>query len=1058
MKFAMRRREQGQTIIVALIILGLLLILGFVFLGIVNRGVQGSARAQTRTIANDLAEAGIRYARTQLLRSVEGADWRGEPTPVTPTAADPNRTQDPDGIYLRPASGFLLPNGQLDQGGPDGLGNFIRVGTDNGRFLVRVRYAPSDANIFATATTGALRDPGAVRNYLIIESIGRRGRITGNDPTQLLSGPSIQFRNFASQADFTTALAQFQAAQVTANDRRLTAFMSIGLTDTARFITNLFKVSRPAEIGIPSDLGAAYAYDNPAAPTPVGPNIAMQLGLPSVEGATAASPLFNIGGLGSLHSNADLTVYGRLNVFANRSLGDQITVAGNISSQDNARLNVNAFSFNRASGTWNSQFNLDPVNGGVLNSRNNVFSTLGGIIRDGVAQPDADGISRGVGYKEPPRISEADPETGELRYLQLTRESGNSVAGGNSGRFGFGEGVYVDNSADLQSPPSEGARQANPGSSSAVSDWLNPARPDSRYWLGAYYIPPGSSLELRSDGFVIARDARSDPNQRFWRLPDGSPTALTTIRFRIGRGPDAGDRRMRVVNSLTPGIANIDGALTPADYLQGPVFNGVLYFEGNVRVRGVVPTDAQITVVTNGIAYLEGSITKGTVGNAFTATYRTEAPFNDPEAPTAVGVTLNRPSRSAIAILAREHVALNTTMLFGPSPNQALDPGRDGSSVRVRQDQSLSLQAEFVSGAPNAASTYNPSAWVPFATNYRDAITNSVLNVRTLVSHTSEDGGADRSFIAMNVNPLRFDSPTVVSPYFFPNVAPNAAAPVLGSPNPTIPAYGLGIENYQRFPSYENLGFVLVDPANSTVGSNLITATGITGEYRLALESSNQFTITPNPISGQPTNDYLLQRFALTPHDIRIEAMLYAEQGSFYVIPGVWQNPNVNDRRDIYLARVNELIAAGNSAADARAIADDERRTQFGSSPEYPFYGEPLAVRVLINGSISENMPPSMGEQAEWLRKWGWMPRELGATQSNIPSVHVAAGYDLNTLPVVPNLIVAYDPVLGSGRADGFRNLDDPSRVLRRDRFGRVLPPLPRLPVSPSFAYFGDLN
>jgi len=76
--------QRGQTIIVALIVLGLLLILGLVFLGIINNSIQGSARQQTRSVANDLAEAGVRYAHSQLLRSPEGADWRGATTPPTP--------------------------------------------------------------------------------------------------------------------------------------------------------------------------------------------------------------------------------------------------------------------------------------------------------------------------------------------------------------------------------------------------------------------------------------------------------------------------------------------------------------------------------------------------------------------------------------------------------------------------------------------------------------------------------------------------------------------------------------------------------------------------------------------------------------------------------------------------------------------------------------------------------------------------------------------------------------------------------------------------------------
>jgi hypothetical protein len=76
-----------------------------------------------------------------------------------------------------------------------------------------------------------------------------------------------------------------------------------------------------------------------------------------------------------------------------------------------------------------------------------------------------------------------------------------------------------------------------------------------------------------------------------------------------------------------------------------------------------------------------------------------------------------------------------------------------------------------------------------------------------------------------------------------------------------------------------------------------------------------------------------------------------------------------------------------------------------------------------------------------------------------IPSKHVPAGYDISPTGAnrwVPNFSVAYDPVLGTGREYGFA--DTPGNpYVRADQFGRPLPPLPRLPVSPTLAYFGEV-
>ena len=54
--------------------------------------------------------------------------------------------------------------------------------------------------------------------------------------------------------------------------------------------------------------------------------------------------------------------------------------------------------------------------------------------------------------------------------------------------------------------------------------------------------------------------------------------------------------------------------------------------------------------------------------------------------------------------------------------------------------------------------------------------------------------------------------------------------------------------------------------------------------------------------------------------------------------------------------------------------------------------------------------------------------------------------------------MIAYDPVLGSGRSQGFVNLTDDRGIVRRDDYGRPLPAVPRLPVSPALSYFGELN
>jgi len=81
----------------------------------------------------------------------------------------------------------------------------------------------------------------------------------------------------------------------------------------------------------------------------------------------------------------------------------------------------------------------------------------------------------------------------------------------------------------------------------------------------------------------------------------------------------------------------------------------------------------------------------------------------------------------------------------------------------------------------------------------------------------------------------------------------------------------------------------------------------------------------------------------------------------------------------------------------------------------------------------------------------------------------VPAGYD-PTIPFVPNLIVAYDPMLATARTQGFVTDNDPTSYVRTGWYDFngdgiqqawefvPLPPMPRLPVSPALSYFGEVE
>ncbi len=1013
-------RQSGQTLVAAMIILGVLLIVGFVFLGIVNRNILQSGRARQRSIANDLAEAGIRYMHAQMLYSASGADWRGFPTP-------PIGARDPDYDFLLPDPDANPLNG--DQGGPDGLGAYSRVNQGAGRFLVRARYAPSDAFLFSTAPNGPLRQPGRAKSYLILEALGRVGQVNAQDPTTLVN-------NYRRES------------------RKLIAFASIGMIESAMYITNKDRVSRPADIGIPNPLGAMYE-GNPV-------NVPMELG--------SALPMFNFGNPptpspgpvpfgGSLYSNAPVVVHGRMIANLNAPLGESWLVNGPIVGADpTSSLTLNRSAF---AGVWTTTtYVLQNGTAPSLDSRSVNFSTLFGAIRDEEQGIDLDGYWRAVGRKEAPSMLVAHPESGVNRYYTLTRDSGVFLNSGNSGRFGHGKGVYVNNFADRQIRSDESGRMDVGSAESLLFDWFNPNNGQANSgWIGPYYVPRGAYLLMDPGGWSILRDSRSTGQERTWKNPNGTDTGSMGIRYRVGRATNGS---IHVLNNYTSPAVNINGNLTPADFDLGQPFNGVLYFEGNVRMRGTIPTDVQLTVVSGATIYVEGSILKGILRTNVT----------DPGGPPSPSQRITRPTRSMAMLMAKDYVAVNPSMFFGPSPiqdvfevNESASPVSWNPIEIATGGGTFTFRTEMLFDPTSGAGITNPSSWQPYSLQYAEFGTPAnTLNSRLLLSHTAADSGAGSlSFVSLDVN---FGLPS--SNYFFQMAPPNSAAPFFATPYGAI--YGLGGETWQIYPKFESTAFSLIDPTNAVPDPNGLSVRANNpatfGDFRVLIGEANDLMIRTAQVGPTQPQPYRLARTAVVPDDVRIEAAVYAEQGSFVIIPGHWMNPNPNDTRDAFNARVIALQAPPFSLTQADAVrqAWQERIESFGAGPDTPFYGEPMDVRVQIFGSVSQNMPLPMSYQADWLRKWGWIPRQLGAqfrisgsnaNPSLIPQAHVPAGYDItNAGPdrYVPNLIVSYDPALATASENGFG-----SDYLRRDRFGRPLAPMPSLPVSPSLVYFGEV-
>ena len=207
---------------------------------------------------------------------------------------------------------------------------------------------------------------------------------------------------------------------------------------------------------------------------------------------------------------------------------------------------------------------------------------------------------------------------------------------------------------------------------------------------------------------------------------------------------------------------------------------------------------------------------------------------------------------------------------------------------------------------------------------------------------------------------------------------------------------------------------------------------------------------TDNPTAATADQPFELEHAAILPMDIRIEAVLYAQDKSFFVIPGPWFNRDTGDDLASYVSSNDSGTGLhSRPGLDPANASVDQRR--------FPFYGQPIDLKITIAGAVSEARPADIGAQAAWMQKWGWIPKNHGSgivkADGTITTAPEVAGH----LPVFPynqvglpaaGLSFVYDPM------DGYPAVSN--TYLRTDLFGRPLPITPKLPVSTGLLYSGQ--
>jgi len=668
---------------------------------------------------------------------------------------------------------------------------------------------------------------------------------------------------------------------------------------------------------------------------------------------------------GPIRVQGDLTWYGPVRVELNAAgVPWNVEVAGKI-RYDASALGTNGESLVCA-GVGDQVKRVFPSDSGV-------FTTLRGRYRDGLRADDADGFPRWVSRFEPPEIS-------EQRYLALTRDSGvwkqdksDSDKWYNTGWYpnpadpndGVAPGILIDNKDDIQFSHDYEALRQN----------LMGLRPE-------YWDAPRNRLYTPS-GVEVVLDA-GDPS-------DPTTARITLVRHDQGfyrPNPTASDRLGRTSSIVVP-------------YPK----NGVIYAQGNVRIKGVLPPrtfgDPQakyyaednrrhfsLTVVSGGTIYIEGNI----------ITPRTADP------------TLPIERDSKIALLARDSVVLNTTRFQGASLVQgrlAASGETEDEPYEVGVDQPLEFEFALGSRLSELLAAQQTDLQMLLLHSAAPAMPSGAA-VETAVQLLFNHEGLDRrdgryDWSVCNTLPVAnpvwaFDPLSHMwfgrYYYFFSPMANLANANESRAIAPVQEAKSLKIFD---------LSADCVHPARPTPPqqvsgdrSYLVDRAGLFGEPEPGVVQRLRFEVPPTS-QGR----YWLYNLAFQPLDIRVEALVYAQKGSWFVIPG---KPFTS-------------------------------KTIPGAPADFPGPDEPLDMRVTISGAVSESIPAPVADVAAWTALWRGSDEHFGRF-TDLPGDETRpAGYGERQLEYV------YDPGLCS-------LLDS------RDASGPLL--LPHLPVGTDLILFGE--
>ncbi|MHB9025625.1 MAG: hypothetical protein ACYC7E_15890 [Armatimonadota bacterium] len=891
-----RRASRGQALIIAVLIMFILTGLAGVFIALINQAMIHAARAEERLKLAKVLQAGLEHAKNEILFSPSGADWRPD---RGPDINNPGWVHTADGFYKIIVS--YGPHGEITDSSPfnaNPLDRFLTVKVD-ARF--------------------ALENPPRMK-----------------DPTD--TAAEEYRKGFLNPKRFI--------------NRQVVALVPLGLPDYARWFTNLDGNPDPMRLGIDVDLsGMTTVIDDPSGKPDDWLN-------DSATNWTVASALSYLTVIeGPVRSNGPLALYNVRLDFTNEELApsnyagnssyvkqfyvlrrDMLEVVGALEQFEGTTaisyVLVNAQDQEMgATSLQTYQYIFDPV-----------AAQASATMLQFLQNPRNNALMRGL---KPPLLDQAHPSTGLRRYMELTLGSGEWAANSayNTGALGYGEGMYINNPEDIQCGGDlDVLRQ----------EWLNTTADNWEH--GVYnpdphavqiilhdweYASATASITVTQPPYIELRRVGGKPFYDKGNMPVGHSIVTPYPR----NGVIYAEGNVIVKGQLPASLAftddDGDGVDSPEDHDQQyvPLYRGVggqapggwSPFDGRInsyskpdgtfipyvtedgsigRYVDEVNRRFDLTIVSGGTIYVEGNLLSP-------SSRRNNYVENVSNVETLRVMRSGSEYDSKLALMAMDYVCLNPTRLF--EVEEPSDTSSAGGERFWRTGLGIPpINLNFTTAGPIDANTRimlrhaGESALInPLYCAFRLRV-NSVPYLWDIITNPpplDPPATADRFYFCSEELRDQFVASSVInniftqwgSEFFDPNWRLQFVDQFDGTRR-VFPAslplqlYGFGAENTLRFEWLDGTTHYLLSAGSDDMGSG----------------------------------------FLVTPGDLQIDALIYAQRGSWFIIPGRYYN---------------------------------EREDQDLPWP-YPKYQEPLDFRIVINGAIAENRPAPPEAEEAWVSHW----------------------------------------------------------------------------------------